>query len=152
MSTRIYKEEVTYFIQGEITQRIKIGKTSTAVRERIRLLQTGSPDILKFLGVCIGIKRSESVLHREFSQYRLHGEWFSPEPEIFEYIKGNCITDERAFFHAYQKIENGDITFEDALSIGTDELKLMSENAFRDTLNNMYVNDDGYNVLTGKKT
>ncbi len=143
---------MTYFIQGETTQRIKIGKTSTAVSERIRLLQTGSPDVLKFLGVCFGPKRSEIFLHNKFSQYRLHGEWFTSEPKIIKFIKENYITDEIAFFHAYRKIVQGLMTFEKALKIGTTKLKTMSNEETSNIIKNMYINGERYNVLTGKRT
>jgi len=143
MSTRIYNHEITYFIQGESTQRIKIGKTSTAVNERIRLLQTGSPDILIFLGVCFGPKRYESFLHRKFSEYRLHGEWFYPHPDIISYIEKNCITDEIAFRHAYEQIERGIMTFNEAIDIGTSELKMAAGKKYLEIVSNMYVNKDG---------
>lgn len=150
MSTRIYKYEVTYFIQGEHTQRIKIGKTTTAVSERIRLLQTGSPDKLKLLGICFGAGWCELTLHRKFSQYRLHGEWFSAEPEILEFIEENCITDEIAFFHAYEKIVKGIMTFEEALGIGTRSLKRMADNDLRGVMDSMYVGVAGLNSRKDK--
>lgn len=151
MSTRIYSHEVTYFIQGEITQRIKIGKTETAVNERLRILQTGSPDKLKFLGVCFGPKRTESYLHNLFSDYRLHGEWFSPNKDIMEFIWSNCIQDEPAFYHIYRRISHGELTFDEALAIGTQRLIEIAGQHNHEVIKNMYVDDNGYNILTGKK-
>lgn len=139
MSSRLYQHEVTYFIQGEITQRIKIGKTATAVSERMRILQTGSPDKLRIIGICFGPKRFEGYLHNQFSPYRLHGEWFSPDPNILEFINSNCITDELAFDHIYRKIIQGALTFDDALEIGTPKLIEIADHENSEIIKNMYV-------------
>ncbi len=151
MNNRIYSHEVTYFIQGEITQRIKIGKTTTAVSERIRNLQAGSPDKLKLLGVCFGPKRTERYLHSLFSEHRLHGEWFSPSKGIMEFISNNCIHDESAFYHIYRRISHGELTFDEALGIGTPRLMEIADRHNDEVMKNMYVDENSYNILTGKK-
>lgn len=130
MSIQIYSQDITYFVQGEITKRIKIGKTTTYASERIRQLQSGSPDILIYLGSCFGCGRDEQALHEKFSEFRLHGEWFIPAEEIIEFIDSNCITDQKAFNFAYQKIEEKNFTFNDALEIGTSKLKELAEQTF----------------------
>jgi hypothetical protein len=46
--------------------------------QRLRDLQTGSPVVLKLVGVMPGGLSLERLLHRRFAAHRLHGEWFSP--------------------------------------------------------------------------
>ena len=150
MSRQIYKQQVTYFIQGEVTQRIKIGHTTTAASERLRQMQTGSPDLLIFLGACFGSEKSETFLHNKFSNHRLHGEWFNPHPEILEYIEENCIYDESAFFYAYREIDQGNMTYDEALKMGTSKLKEISDQETQRVLMNMYTTDAGYNEFSDK--
>lgn len=80
-----------YFIQGIKTSLVKIGITSN-IDKRIRALQIGSPDKLKLVGLfkinlpgtrsLSEARRAENVLHRVLSEYREHGEWFSPSPKV----------------------------------------------------------------------
>lgn len=76
-----------YFIQGESTKLIKIGKANDPI-ERLKGLQTGSPDKLVLLGVipCTSVQVQEVALHEDFQAFKVHGEWFSPSPELLEYI------------------------------------------------------------------
>ena len=73
----------TYFIQGEKTQLIKIGKAVDTHR-RCSDLQTGSPDKLMVLLAIRG--DFEKRLHRKFSAERSHGEWFYPE-KVLTYLQ-----------------------------------------------------------------
>jgi hypothetical protein len=78
---------VVYFIQPECGGPIKIGYSSD-VRRRIEEFQPGCPYKLKPL-LCVrgGTIFDEKKLHRKFEKHRLHGEWFKPVPEIFEFIE-----------------------------------------------------------------
>jgi DNA-binding CsgD family transcriptional regulator len=78
---------VVYFIQSDLLKRIKIGRVrrEAGLVSRFRTLQTGSPDILTILKVTS--KYTETKLKDRFSSARLHGEWFSPEKELLEFIK-----------------------------------------------------------------
>ncbi len=74
----------TYFIQGETTGLIKIGRCTGPAIERLKQLQMASPDRLTLLGE---IKANiEKSLHAHFSTYRRHGEWFEPSDEIKKFI------------------------------------------------------------------
>ena len=78
-----------YFIQGLQTGLIKIGKTQDFnVDKRLSSLQTGSPDKLILLkAVQYPAKYNcEKAVHRHFSEFRVHGEWFTPEPELMDFI------------------------------------------------------------------
>jgi hypothetical protein len=78
--------DCVYFIQGMKGGPIKIGH-SRDVEKRIKELQTGFPTKLIVLALLPGSRSTEASLHRRFKKYRLHGEWFSPAPELLEYIR-----------------------------------------------------------------
>lgn len=70
-----------YFIQAECCGSIKIG-WSHHVKQRFDYLQRFSGCKLKMLAVRSAPISTESDYHRLFEDYRLHGEWFSPHPDI----------------------------------------------------------------------
>jgi hypothetical protein len=77
---------VIYFVRRiDGTGPIKIGYTT---RLSIRLRQLGKEwgAELGVLGVMKGGRDEEQSLHRRFSNLRLEGEWFQPEPVLFKYI------------------------------------------------------------------
>jgi len=59
---------------------IKIGQ-SKALKERMSTLQSGCPDILQLIGLCLSSYKKEKVWHEEFKEFRRHGEWFNLGPE-----------------------------------------------------------------------
>lgn len=73
-----------YFIQGEVTQRIKIG-VSKNPEKRLTQLQSSEPLILLAV-IKGGGKKTEEKLQEQFKRDHLHGEWFSPGKELLEYI------------------------------------------------------------------
>ena len=75
-----------YFIQGEVTKLIKIGKTKRHPSSRLSQLQTGSPDKLKLLKSIRASEDDEEHLHEKFKDYRSHGEWYYPTPILLKYI------------------------------------------------------------------
>jgi y4mF family transcriptional regulator len=79
-----------YFAHAEKTGLIKIGK-AVNVQSRLKSLQHGSPDKLTLLGVIPESNMSEEELHKEFSKYRSHGEWFQSSQEILDFI-ADCTT------------------------------------------------------------
>jgi len=82
--------ELVYFIQmlDDNLNPIKIGKSG---EPKIRFEQAlnHSPYPLSFLGVAEDV--DESVLHTQFKEQRLEGEWFTPSEELLTYIRENCI-------------------------------------------------------------
>ena len=71
------KTGCVYFVQAEIGGPIKIGFTQGKPEVRLKALQTGSPFKLVLLKVIPKVTREQEwELHRRFSAYRLHGEWF----------------------------------------------------------------------------
>lgn len=78
-----------YFIQGELTSLIKIGKTESDPTDRMRCFQTGSPDRLSLLKSIRYPKDQdyEKVVHNHFSHLRTHGEWFRPDEDLLLFIE-----------------------------------------------------------------
>ena len=77
-----------YFIQadsvGGVPGNIKIGFTAEDANYRASQLQTGSPVRLTVLKTMPGDMLTEKDLHRQFAAYKVHGDWFSPVPEVLE--------------------------------------------------------------------
>ncbi|EHU0385111.1 GIY-YIG nuclease family protein [Vibrio cholerae] len=84
--------DLVYFIQGEVLRHVKIGySTKSALIQRLKAHQTGSPDKLILLGIALGTRKHEAELHQRFKASRLHGEWFQFSNELEQYIKENCL-------------------------------------------------------------
>jgi hypothetical protein len=66
-----------YFIQDEVTTAIKIGFCLKKPEKRLVALQTGNSNPLRLVGHVLGSEMHEKGLHRLFSRFRIHGEWFS---------------------------------------------------------------------------
>jgi hypothetical protein len=64
---------------------IKIG-ISVNPRGRLKGLQTAHPWKLSLLCVIPGGCALEAQYHARFAEHRLHGEWFSPHPDILAEI------------------------------------------------------------------
>lgn len=83
-SSRTDKSSVTYLVQGENGGPIKIGLSNhTGLGQRVSALQTGYPHRLRVVKLLDG--NHEARLHHEFAAHRLHGEWFSPAPELLAF-------------------------------------------------------------------
>jgi hypothetical protein len=75
-----------YFIQGKKTKNIKIG-FSTDPNDRLRQHQTGSGEKLLMIACVEGNQELETQIQKRFDSFRVHGEWFSPNDELIEFIK-----------------------------------------------------------------
>lgn len=80
----------TYFIQGETTRLIKIGRCIGDAARRMRELQACSPDRLILRAVVAG--DIERKLHARFTEDHEHGEWFRPSAAIEDFIKSLSTT------------------------------------------------------------
>ena len=79
------KDKGVYFLQGEITKRVKIGYT-TDLEKRIKALQTSEP--LRLVGFMRNASpEREKEIHDRFSHLRAIGEWFEGSPEIANYLE-----------------------------------------------------------------
>jgi len=122
----IYVKSLIYFIQGESTKLIKIGKTNSSIEERVKSLQTGSPDKLKVIGVTFEPYHSESSLHAQFDQFRKHGEWFFPADEIALFLSNNCFKKIETAYLAYTLVQSGQISYEDAINMSVKSMHKLS--------------------------
>lgn len=76
-----YSKANVYFIQAECCGSIKIGWSVNAA-QRCRYLQRFSACKLKMLAVRNAPISTEHDYHMLFAAHRLHGEWFTPHPDI----------------------------------------------------------------------
>lgn len=76
-----YIKANVYFIQAECCGSIKIGWSTNAAR-RLHHLQRFSACRLKMLAVRNAPISTEHDYHVLFAAHRLHGEWFTPHPDI----------------------------------------------------------------------
>lgn len=79
-----------YFILNEDSNAIKIGRAKDLAK-RMNALQTSSPAQLKLIKSLHveGAKRAhelEQLLHKQFNEIRLAGEWFKADASLLEYI------------------------------------------------------------------
>ena len=75
-----------YFIADEHPHFIKIGYSSKNPIDRMAALQTGSPLKLRLLAQIPGDIELERKLHRTFAPLRLHGEWFSYDGKLCDFM------------------------------------------------------------------
>ena len=73
---------LVYFIQRGLNGPIKIGFTTKNPLERVRALQTGSPERLYLLFAKAGTEHDERALHQQFGHDRLMGEWFDLSDDL----------------------------------------------------------------------
>ncbi len=77
-----------YFIQRGPDGPVKIGR-AVDVQQRLRTLQTSSPEPLRLLLVIAGSSEREREVHTALVGSRMSGrcEWFHPTPDLFELIE-----------------------------------------------------------------
>lgn len=105
-----------YFIACTETFRVKIGYTAGDPIQRMKALQTGSPTPLTFMAVQPGTQAEEREMHERFAAHRLHGEWFSPHPDIIKHLAVVCMA-----FEA-DALENGE-EVQPWVQVGLDTLR-----------------------------
>lgn len=70
-------QSFVYLLAGEKTQLVKIGYTTTDPLDRLSACQTGSPDILRYIGAYRAPYMLEQELHALLEPFHSHGEWFN---------------------------------------------------------------------------
>ncbi|MDE2103839.1 MAG: GIY-YIG nuclease family protein [Patescibacteria group bacterium] len=83
------KSDVVYFIEAEGLNRVKIGRCEGSPISRISSLQCGSPVKLKLVATVRGGCKKEGMIHKMFSKFSIHGEWFHFSEPIKQYISQN---------------------------------------------------------------
>lgn len=81
---------LVYYIACPETFRLKIGYTAGKPEARLRSLQTGSPTRLSLMAVHPGTLDDERSLHFHLLDARVHGEWFSVDERVFEFMAYVC--------------------------------------------------------------
>lgn len=79
-----YRQTFVYFI-AESCGPVKIGHGARP-RERLGSLQVGNCRRLHLLSYVEGPREAETRLHQRLSEYRMSGEWYAPEAEVFAAI------------------------------------------------------------------
>jgi hypothetical protein len=74
-----------YFIRNTVSKNVKIGR-SDRPESRIRTFQTANHDPLEIVGSIPGGAAEEAALHRRFEDYRIQGEWFRGDSELYHAI------------------------------------------------------------------
>lgn len=74
-----------YFIKSD-NGLIKIGRTEN-ISKRLSSLRTASPVGLSLIAYQIGPARLEQRLHKQFKQLHSHGEWYTDDAQIRQYIQ-----------------------------------------------------------------
>lgn len=77
---------VVYFVQPDSSGPIKIGFARNMAKRLVNL-QSGNHERLVVRATTLGTQADERAYHARFAEYRLHGEWFSPHPEILAEIE-----------------------------------------------------------------
>ena len=77
-----------YLAKAEGLNQYKIGLSKTPIT-RIQSIQKQSPVKLTLIHTIksADMRQAESLLHKRFAAYRLHGEWFELDEEAVDYIK-----------------------------------------------------------------
>lgn len=79
--------EFVYFAQEQSPEGyVKIGYTSIAPEDRVPRMQQGNPRRIVLLGSMLGNRRQERVLHEQFAEHHVAGEWFKPAPDLMAFI------------------------------------------------------------------
>jgi hypothetical protein len=88
-----------YFVRGG--HLIKIGWSSN-VAQRFEALSSHSPLVLELLATIEGTTDDEAALHRKFSRFRVHHEWFRASVSLCRFVVGLTteIAKERAAYEA----------------------------------------------------
>ncbi len=87
-----------YLAENESGTVMKIGTTTNPVRRRRTLITNArvlSPQPLgpfRMVAVIRGGTNRERKVQRQFSQYRIRGEWFNHSAEIAEFFKARAVT------------------------------------------------------------
>ena len=86
-------KSLVYFMEANPSMAIKIGYSGSLSQAEIRLdqLQIGRhPEKLRIRAVMDGDRTLEKELQRRFEVHTLGGEWFSPHPELLDFIVQNA--------------------------------------------------------------
>ena len=75
-----------YFIYAAAANLVKIGTTDGNAESRMRQIATMSPVALYVVGSIPGDHKVEKDLHRQFKNYRKHGEWFCVSGALKSYL------------------------------------------------------------------
>ena len=85
-----FSKGYVYFIQAESNRLIKIGFSGDYPDKRLASHRVSSPSRLIRLGYLKAAPVVERQVHKVFSAFRSHGEWFYPVAPVVNFIKWNA--------------------------------------------------------------
>lgn len=84
----VYETPFVYFAQLERGGPVKIGSARDfALRRRLCNLQIGNSEVLVVRRLVFGGTQLERLLHLEFADLRVRGEWFRDEGDVADWIR-----------------------------------------------------------------
>jgi hypothetical protein len=84
-----YEDGFVYFLKSPINNMVKIGFTNSLESRRLEDIRLMSPVPLRLLGTIRGSAATERSLHRRFAELRHHGEWFTIDESLEDFIRSN---------------------------------------------------------------
>ncbi len=82
----VKRDEKVYFILNRQRGVVKIGFSIDPER-RLTALEEGTVDDLELIGITLGGRKEELIIHKKFAQYWIRREWFVYSDEIKAYVK-----------------------------------------------------------------
>lgn len=86
MSYRRFSDDIVYAVQGTMSKKIKIGRTTSCIKRYVTtslINRSGEPVLI--LGFTPNLL--EKDLHQYLESSRHHGEWFEPTKELLEVVE-----------------------------------------------------------------
>ncbi len=145
-----FKHSLIYFIQGEKTKLIKIGKANVSIESRLNRIQALSPDKLNFIGGTFEPEYLEVRLHRKFESYRMHGEWFQPNKDLIEFINSSCFKSIDSLYWAYFEVYSKSKDYDQLVSLSESEISLKIKHQAEQSLRDFW-ESDYFKVIRGYK-
>jgi hypothetical protein len=102
-----YETGAIYFIRNARADEVKVGH-SRDPRKRLADLQVGSSSELELIGVVAAVREIEPIVHRQFYEGRIRGEWFYDRGITSQWLM-DMTQGEPLYRHVWKLVETRDI-------------------------------------------